>query len=69
MEWITLFCANLAESYENNMDVLIHTGVRVLEGLFVVGWAGSVLVLLLSGVEDIRIIFEKDKPADRGPQE
>jgi hypothetical protein len=69
VEWITLFCANLAESYENNMDVLIHTGVRVLEGLFVVGWAGSVLVLLLSGVEDIRIIFEKDKPADRGPQE
>ncbi len=51
------------------MDLLIHTGVRVLEGLFVVGWAGSLLVLLLSSVEDIRIFFEKDKPADRGPQE
>ena len=51
------------------MDVLIHSGVRILEGLFVVGWAGSVLVLLLSGVEDIRIIFEKEKPVDRGPQE
>jgi len=46
------------------MDVLIHAGVRVLEVLFVVGWAGSALVLLLSGVEDIRIIFDKDKPAD-----
>lgn len=51
------------------MDALIHTGVRVLEVLFVVGWAGSLLVLLLSGVEDIRIIFEKDEPVDRSPQE
>jgi hypothetical protein len=50
------------------MDVLIHSGVRILEALFVVGWAGSLLVLLLSSVEDIRIFVEKDKPADRGPQ-
>jgi hypothetical protein len=51
------------------MDLLIHTGVRVLEGLFVVGWTGSLLVLLLSSVEDIRIFVEKEKPAERGPQE
>ena len=69
MGWITLFCAKFAELCESIMDVLIHTGVRVLEVLFVVGWAGSLLVLLLSGVEDVRIIFDKDKPVDGSPQE
>jgi hypothetical protein len=51
------------------MEVLIHSCVRILEALFVVGWAASFLVLLLSGVEDLCVIFEKDKPADQGPQE
>jgi len=51
------------------MDWLIHAGVRLLETLFVVGWAGSVLVLLLSAVEDAAIIFEKDQPADTAPKE
>lgn len=51
------------------MELLIHFGVRVLEALFVVGWIGSALVLLLSGVEDARIIFEEDAPAEQGKQE
>lgn len=51
------------------MDILIHAGVRVLEALFVIGWAGSALVLLLSGIEDIHMLFEKDEPAQESPKE
>jgi hypothetical protein len=31
--------------------------VRFLEGLFVVGGIGSVFVLVLSGIEDIKTLF------------
>jgi hypothetical protein len=45
------------------MEILIFTGIRVLEALFVIGWVGSLLVLLLSGIEDTRMLFEQDEPA------
>jgi hypothetical protein len=41
--------------------------VRILEGLFLVGIAGSALVFILTTVEDIRELFktEEKSPASR----
>lgn len=39
------------------MQSLIGIGVRLLEGLFVVGVAGSTLVLLIAAVENLEILF------------
>lgn len=33
----------------------------LLETLFLVGWAGSLIVVLISGVEDMHTILQKDK--------
>lgn len=32
----------------------------LLEALFVVGWAGSIVVVLISGIEDFSTILQKD---------
>jgi hypothetical protein len=45
------------------MEILVFTGIRALEAMFVIGWIGSLLVLLLSGIEDARMLFEKDEAA------
>lgn len=42
------------------MDAFMNVLVRVLEILFFVGMAGSVLVIVISAVEDFRTIMEKD---------
>ena len=36
---------------------------RVLEALFLIGIAGSVIVLVITTVEDLAILFERDEPA------
>lgn len=36
---------------------------RVLEGLFLLGLVGSVIVLAITTVEDLAILFERDQPA------
>jgi hypothetical protein len=36
---------------------------RILEGLFLVGMVGSVVVLAITTVEDLAILFERDEPA------
>ena len=42
-------------------------GVRLVEGLFVLGIAGSIVVVVITSVEDAAILFESDKPiAERG---
>lgn len=33
--------------------------IKILEYMFVVGWAGSVLVLLITGVEDIGTLLDR----------
>ena len=43
-----------------NMDSMLHLLVPVLEVLFFVGMAGSVLVIIISAVEDVFTILEKD---------
>lgn len=42
------------------MGWLITVLVRGLEGMFVVGCAGTVLVLILSGIEDLRTLLGKE---------
>ena len=42
------------------MDAFMKTLASVLEVLFFVGMAGSVLVIVISAVEDARTIMEKD---------
>ncbi len=41
------------------MNWLIKASVDVLEGMFLVGGAGTVLVLLMSAVEDFRTISDR----------
>lgn len=43
------------------MDVLVTVGIRILEGMFVIGSIGSFLVLVLSGIEDIGTLFGSDE--------
>jgi hypothetical protein len=33
--------------------------IKILEYMFVAGWAGSVLVLLITGVEDIGTLLDR----------
>ncbi len=42
------------------MGPLVTLLIRVLEGMFVVGWAGTILVLVLSGIEDLRTLLGKE---------
>jgi hypothetical protein len=34
--------------------------IRILEGMFVVGILGCVLVLVLTAIDDIRVLFSRD---------
>lgn len=49
------------------MDFLAAAGIRILEFLFFAGWIGSLVVILLSGVEDFETILSKDNPEPRPP--
>ena len=44
------------------MGMLIVTVlVRILEGMFVVGAIGSAIVLVLSGIEDLELLFGREE--------
>jgi len=49
------------------MDWLIKVGIWVLEFLFFAGLIGSALVILLSGLEDIETILEKEEATPSQP--
>ena len=42
------------------MDTIMPVLARVLEFMFFVGMAGSVLVIVISAIEDVVTIMEKD---------
>ncbi len=42
------------------MHQFVHDGMVLLETLFVVGWAGSLIVVLISGIEDFTTVLQKD---------
>jgi len=46
------------------MRELITALIKLLEWLFLIGLAGSAVVLLLTIVEDIVLMLEKDDPAE-----
>jgi hypothetical protein len=39
---------------------MIVFGIRMLEGMFIVGALGSVLVLILSAIDDVQVLFGRD---------
>jgi len=43
------------------MNVLAIIGIRTLEVMFAAGWFGTVIVLLLTGIEDVETLLEKDE--------
>ncbi len=47
------------------MDVISTLFVWMLEGMFVIGVAGATLVLLITAVEDVRMLFEKEPTPER----
>jgi hypothetical protein len=40
------------------MSSLIVLGIKILEWMFLVGLAGSTIVILISGVEDVETMLE-----------
>jgi hypothetical protein len=42
------------------MSIFAKVAIEILEGIFTVGCVGSFLVILLSGIEDIETVFEKE---------
>lgn len=42
------------------MHSLVRGGMLLLEILFFTGWAGSIIVVVISGIEDMHTILEKD---------
>ncbi len=43
------------------MGLIVTPLVRVLEGIFVVGAIGSVVVLVLSGIEDLKLLLGREE--------
>jgi hypothetical protein len=43
------------------MGMLAIIGVRALETMFTVGIAGSIIVLILTGIEDVETLFGSDE--------
>ena len=41
--------------------IIVTVLVRILETMFVVGAIGSVVVLVLSGIEDLKLLFGREE--------
>jgi hypothetical protein len=41
--------------------IIVTVLVRILEAMFAVGAIGSVVVLLLSGIEDLKLLFGREE--------
>ncbi len=44
------------------MPLPVLIGMRILEVLFFGGWIGAIIVVIISGIEDIHTILQKDVP-------
>jgi hypothetical protein len=47
------------------MNLLIAILIRIIEVMFVAGVIGSAIVVLLTSVEDFKMLFEKESPSGR----
>ncbi len=50
------------------MKTVIHDAMTFLVSLFVIGWVGSIIVVVISGAEDLKTILSKDE-TPHGPIE
>ncbi len=48
------------------MSILVRELIDLLEILFFAGWIGALIVVIISGIEDMETVFERDKPAETG---
>ena len=46
-------------------SMLLNSAIRLLEALFVLGAVGSAIVVLLTAVEDFKMLFAKDEKVPR----
>jgi hypothetical protein len=44
------------------MNTLVSVLIRIIEVMFVAGVAGSSIVVILTSVEDFKMLFEKETP-------
>jgi hypothetical protein len=59
--WLLAVCGGVGWGLKFfTMDALMRVLAPVLEYLFFIGMAGSVLVIVISAIEDIYTILEKD---------
>jgi hypothetical protein len=47
------------------MNLLVYILIRIIEVMFVAGVIGSAIVVLLTSVEDFKMLFEKESPSGR----
>lgn len=47
------------------MNILVAVLVRIIEVMFVTGVIGSSIVVILTSVEDFKMLFEKEAPSPR----
>ncbi len=43
------------------MNQAVRAGMELLETFFLVGWAGSIIVVIISGIEDLVTILKNDQ--------
>jgi hypothetical protein len=43
------------------MSLIVVLIARILEGMFVLGAIGSTVVLVLSGIEDLKLLFGREE--------
>jgi hypothetical protein len=67
----TFLCAFWLASYGKvgHFSMLLTAVIRLLEVLFVVGAVGSGIVVLMTAVEDIKMLFMRDEKAIRTGQD
>jgi hypothetical protein len=47
------------------MNLFVSILIRIIEVMFVAGVVGSAIVVLLTSVEDFKMLFEKESPSGR----
>jgi hypothetical protein len=48
------------------MNIFVSFLIRIVEAIFVVGVAGSSIVVILTSVEDFKMLFEKESSHGSG---
>jgi hypothetical protein len=59
------------ESVVTTMTFILMVLIRILEAMFLVGLAGSTIVLVLTTIEDVKMMLQEDAPqfVDAPPSE